>query len=266
MHGRRFCCGDLLRAQVLLDREREVGAALHGRVVRDDHALAALDDADPGDDPGRRRLAVVDVPRGERVQLEEGRARVDEPVDPLARRQLAARAVALDRSLAAAAARPGRCARAARRRAPPSARGGARTPPSPVRQRLRARPSRVSVQPERGRDELPALCGGVPRKGDTRVRRRSRLANRGDLRPLRAAPLQSCFRRFPHNPQGGVNDLAGPEPAPGRDDPRPAPPGEFVSPEFESGCARFLDEVKSMVERRTVTPSRAVTPAPEAEQ
>ena len=48
--------GNLLRAQVLLDREREVGAALHGRVVRDDDALLALDDADPGDDPGRRRL------------------------------------------------------------------------------------------------------------------------------------------------------------------------------------------------------------------
>jgi hypothetical protein len=43
---------DLLRAEVLLDRERVVRAALHGRVVRDDHALAALDDTDPGDDPG----------------------------------------------------------------------------------------------------------------------------------------------------------------------------------------------------------------------
>ena len=52
--------GDLLRAQVLLDREREVRAALDRRVVRDDHALAALDDADAGDDararaPARRR-------------------------------------------------------------------------------------------------------------------------------------------------------------------------------------------------------------------
>ena len=93
---------DLLRAQVLLHRERVVGAALHRRVVRDDHALAPLDDADPGDDPGRRRVAVVELPRGERVQLEERRARVDEPVDPLARGELPARAVALDRLLAAA--------------------------------------------------------------------------------------------------------------------------------------------------------------------
>ena len=33
---------DLLRAQVLLDRQREVRAALDGRVVGDDHALAAV--------------------------------------------------------------------------------------------------------------------------------------------------------------------------------------------------------------------------------
>ena len=90
--------GDLLRAQVLLDREREVRAALHGRVVREDHARPALDDADPGDDPGRRRLAVVDLPGGERAELEERRAGIDEPVDPLARGQLPARAMPLDAS------------------------------------------------------------------------------------------------------------------------------------------------------------------------
>ena len=94
---------DLLRAQVLLHREREVRAALDGRVVRDDHALAPLDDADAGDDPGARRVAVVEIPGGERVQLEERRAGIDEPVDPLPRGQLAAGAVALHRLLAAAA-------------------------------------------------------------------------------------------------------------------------------------------------------------------
>ena len=78
-----FCCGHLLRPQVLLDGEREVRAALDGRVVRDDHALPALDDADAGDDAGRRGLAVVELPGGERIQLEERGAGVDEPVDPL---------------------------------------------------------------------------------------------------------------------------------------------------------------------------------------
>ena len=114
--------GHLLRAQVLLHGQREVRAPLDRRVVRDDHALATLDDADSGHDPRGRRIAVVEIPRGERVQLEEGAARVDEHVDPLAGGQLAARAVSLDRLLPAAAARRARSAPAARRRAPPSAR------------------------------------------------------------------------------------------------------------------------------------------------
>ena len=45
---------DLLRAQVLLDRERVVGAALDRGVVGDDQHLAARDAADAGDEPGRR--------------------------------------------------------------------------------------------------------------------------------------------------------------------------------------------------------------------
>ena len=44
---------DRLGAQVLLDRDRVVGAALDGGVVGDDHALAAADPADAGDDAGR---------------------------------------------------------------------------------------------------------------------------------------------------------------------------------------------------------------------
>ena len=93
---------DLLGAEVLLHRERVVRAALHRRVVGDDHALPALDDPDSGDDAGRGRVAVVELPGGERVQLEERRPRIDEAVDPLARGELAARAVALRCLLAAA--------------------------------------------------------------------------------------------------------------------------------------------------------------------
>jgi hypothetical protein len=44
---------DLLRAQVLLDRHREVGAALHRGVVGHDHALDALHAADAGDHAAR---------------------------------------------------------------------------------------------------------------------------------------------------------------------------------------------------------------------
>src|SRR5688572_5189515 len=88
---------------MLLHGQWEVRAALDGRVVRDDHALLALDDADPGDDPGRRRSAVVELPRSERVQLEQSGSGVDQPVDALAGGQLSARAMSLDRLLAAAA-------------------------------------------------------------------------------------------------------------------------------------------------------------------
>ena len=52
--------------------------------------------------PALGACAVVDVPGGERVQLEERGAGIDEPVDPLAREQLPARAMTLDGALAAA--------------------------------------------------------------------------------------------------------------------------------------------------------------------
>ena len=50
---------DLLRAQMLLHRDRIVGAALHRRVVGNDHAFAPGDAADAGDDAGRRHLVAI---------------------------------------------------------------------------------------------------------------------------------------------------------------------------------------------------------------
>ena len=80
---------DLLRAKVLLDRHRVVGAALDRGVVGDDDALGAADHADAGHDAGARRVAVVQPVRGQGAQLEERRARVEQPVDALADGQLA---------------------------------------------------------------------------------------------------------------------------------------------------------------------------------
>ncbi len=103
--------GDLLRAQVLLDGDRVVGAALHGRVVGDDDALAALDAPDAGDDAGARdgvgvvRLGVHPV-RRQRAQLEEGAAGVEQRVDPVAGEHLAALGVLGPRGLGAALADP----------------------------------------------------------------------------------------------------------------------------------------------------------------
>ena len=92
----------LLRAQVLLHRQREIRAALHRGIVRDDHAVASLDDADACDDPRRGSLPVVEFPRGQGAQLEERRPRVEQPVDPLACRQLSPGAMSLEGVLAAA--------------------------------------------------------------------------------------------------------------------------------------------------------------------
>ena len=103
VHARQVVLlGDLLGAEVLLYGQRVVRAALDGRVVGDDHALAALHDADARDDPGRGGIAVVEIPRGQRGELEERRVRVDEPIDSLAGEELAAGAVAIDRPVAAA--------------------------------------------------------------------------------------------------------------------------------------------------------------------
>jgi hypothetical protein len=90
---------DLLRAQMLLDGHREVGAALDRGVVGHDDHLAPRDPADAGDDACPRRLVIVEAVGGQRRQLQEGRARVEQPLHPLARQQLAARDVTLGRLL-----------------------------------------------------------------------------------------------------------------------------------------------------------------------
>ena len=48
--------------------------------------------------PARRRVVVVQVPRGERRELEERRAAIEQLVDALAHRQLALLAMALRRT------------------------------------------------------------------------------------------------------------------------------------------------------------------------
>ena len=92
---------DLLRSQMLLDRQWVVRAALDGRVVRDDHTGTPLNDADPRDDAGRRYDAVVLVPGGERTEFEKRAVRVDKAVDAFPCQQLAAACMLCPRSLGA---------------------------------------------------------------------------------------------------------------------------------------------------------------------
>ena len=165
----------LLGAQVLLDREREVRAALHRRVVGDDHALAALDDADPGHDPCARRLALVQVPRGERAQLEEGAVGVAEQVDPLPRRQLAAARGGAPSPPRRRRGRPAPSSRAALRRALPSA-------PVPSGRAYYLRRDARPMGHGAGRPRRPARPGRPHRLGDPRARA-------PDVRPRRVPPL-----------------------------------------------------------------------------
>jgi hypothetical protein len=80
---------DLLCAQMLLNRKRIVRAALHGRVVGDDDARAALDRRDARYDPRGRRVVVVGAVRGKRGKLEERREPICQSIDALARGQFA---------------------------------------------------------------------------------------------------------------------------------------------------------------------------------
>ena len=98
---------DLLRAQMLLHRHRIISAALHRRVVADDHRLAPRHAADPGDHPRPRDLLLVHVAGGELADLEEWRARIEQPLHALPRQQLAARHMPLAMLLRPALGRGG---------------------------------------------------------------------------------------------------------------------------------------------------------------
>jgi len=90
---------DFLRTQMLLDRHRVIGAALHRGIVAHDHALAPRHAPDPGDHARAGDVVTVIQPiGGELAHFEERRTRIEQPLHPLAGQQLAAR----DMPLAAA--------------------------------------------------------------------------------------------------------------------------------------------------------------------
>ena len=120
--GQPVLARDLLRAQMLLHRHRIVGAALDRGVVAHDHAFAAFDAADAGDQAGAVDRVVVHAVGGERRQFEERRARIEQPHHALARQQLAARPMTLAGALGAAKRRFGAAGLAVRRQARASAR------------------------------------------------------------------------------------------------------------------------------------------------
>ena len=81
---------DFLRAQVLAHGDRVIGAALDRRVVADDDAFEAGHAADARDEAAAGNPVVVQVVAGQLADLEERRARVEQPVDAVAHQQLVA--------------------------------------------------------------------------------------------------------------------------------------------------------------------------------
>ena len=103
--GQAIVPRDVLGAQVLFHGEGVIGAAFDRGVVGDDHAFPPRDAPDPGHDPGRVRIAAIEPVRGQRAYFEEGRARIEQQVYPVAHKQLGARLVALPGHGAAALCR-----------------------------------------------------------------------------------------------------------------------------------------------------------------
>src|SRR3954453_1428404 len=82
--------GDLLGAQILLDRHRVVRAALHGSVIGDDHALLVRPPSDSSDNASRRHIAAVH-PVGRKLRhFEERRPGIEKSIDSITRQELAA--------------------------------------------------------------------------------------------------------------------------------------------------------------------------------
>ena len=81
--------GNLLRPQMLLDRDRIVGAALHGRIVGNDHAFAPAHAPDAGHDTRAGNLIPIHAMGRQRAELQPRRARIEQQIDTLARGKLA---------------------------------------------------------------------------------------------------------------------------------------------------------------------------------
>ena len=106
-HRQAVLESDILGADVLADGLLVERAALGGGIVGDDHADHAADGSDAGDDPGRGHRIVVEPPCRERREFEERAERINQHVDTVAGRNLAALAMAHHHALAAAGQRPG---------------------------------------------------------------------------------------------------------------------------------------------------------------
>ena len=93
--GQPVLLGNGLCPKVLFDRQRVVRTAFDRSVVGHNHAFHTFNPTDPGDNAGCRDVFAVHLVRRQLTQFKERRARVEQPVDALARQQLASGGVPL---------------------------------------------------------------------------------------------------------------------------------------------------------------------------
>ncbi len=100
--GQAIFARDFLRAQVLFHRHRIIGAALHCRIVADDHAVAARHTPDAGDDAAGRSRAAIHAMRCRQPHFEKRGTRIEQLRHALPRQKFSACDVTLARLLTAA--------------------------------------------------------------------------------------------------------------------------------------------------------------------
>lgn len=100
--GQMILLGDFLGAQVFLDRHRIVGTALDGRVIADNHHVLARHAADTGDHSCAMDIALIHAVGCQRADLQEGRACIQQTLDPVTGQKLAAGQVFLPRPFGSA--------------------------------------------------------------------------------------------------------------------------------------------------------------------
>ncbi len=87
---------------MLLDRNREIGAAFHGGIVAHDHYLPVGYSPDARDHAGAGHLVTIKAIGRQLADLQKGRAGIEQTLHPIARQQLAARHMLVPRAFRAA--------------------------------------------------------------------------------------------------------------------------------------------------------------------
>ncbi len=82
--------GNFLRAQVLFDRCRIVGTALHSRIIAGDHHLTARDAANTRNHARAAYVAAIHAVCSKLADLQKRRSRIQQPLHPLTRQKLTA--------------------------------------------------------------------------------------------------------------------------------------------------------------------------------